>query len=36
MLHRVCGTKETTGGGYFAVLPGVNSKDSYLGKTLFG
>ncbi|UJF36346.1 iron uptake transporter deferrochelatase/peroxidase subunit [Paenibacillus hexagrammi] len=27
---------ETTGGGYFAVLPGVADKNSYLGQSLFG
>ncbi|MDD9267798.1 iron uptake transporter deferrochelatase/peroxidase subunit [Paenibacillus sp. GCM10023248] len=26
---------ETTGGGYFAVLPGVAAKESYLGQSLF-
>ncbi|MEW9698848.1 iron uptake transporter deferrochelatase/peroxidase subunit [Paenibacillus sp. SI8] len=27
---------QTTGGGYFAVLPGVTAKGSYLGQSLFG
>ena len=36
MPDKMLSYTQTTGGGYFAVLPGVAAKGSYLGQSLFG